>query len=90
MDDRQLRQMVREEVEKALDEEAVIDSHPKFRRLVEAKLGHRFRDSDDSWSETYAAWSDALQESGGPVLADDVRAYYVDSAVVSILHAAGR
>jgi hypothetical protein len=84
MDTEQLRRLVREEVEKALDEEAVIDSHPKFRRLVEAKLGRRFKDSDDGWSETYAAWSDALQESGGAVLADDVRIYYVGSAVASI------
>lgn len=93
MDEKTLRDLVREEVVRALDEELTIDSHPKFRRLVEAKLGRKFQGSDDHWIVTYAAWSDALSEAGSPrelAGASDVLEYYVNDAAEEIKRNASR
>lgn len=84
MDEKQLRALVREEVERTLDEEATIDSHPKFRRLVEARLGRKFASSDDSWTETYEAWSSTLAETDGHSPDQDVIDYYVSDAAKAI------
>lgn len=84
MDEEQLRDLVREEVERTLDEEAQIDSHPKFRRLVEAKLGRGFTGSEEHWGLTYQAWSSALQETNCKFPDKDVVDYYVGDAVKAI------
>jgi hypothetical protein len=84
MNEENLRALVREEVERTLDEESKIDSHPKFRRLVEAKRGRPFLDTDDWWDTTYSAWNDALQESGGVEIDQETLDYYVDRAVALI------
>jgi len=88
MDEKQLRALVREEVEAALDDEARVDSHPKFRRLVEAKLGRKFDGSDEHWDLTYNAWHDALSETafGTPGVPDESTVdYYVNETVEKIL-----
>ena len=84
MNEENLRALVREEVERTLDEEAVVDSHQKFRRLVENKRARRFDDTDQHWDHTYSAWSDALEESGGVQIDKDTLDYYVDRAIALI------
>jgi hypothetical protein len=84
MNEKTLRALVREEVEHALDEEATVDSHPKFRRLVEAKLGRRFDSSEDSWTETYQAWSATLMETDARHPDRDIVEYYVNDAAKAI------
>lgn len=81
MDEKQLRELIREEVERVLDEELVVDSHPKFRRLVEARVGRPFHDSDEGWTTTYEAWTAALQESGGTKVDKETLDYYVEAVL---------
>jgi hypothetical protein len=85
MNEKQLRALVREEVESVLTEEAQIDSHPKFRRLVEAKLGRKFANSDEHWDLTYMSWSSALQETDGRKPDKEVVDFYVNEAAKKIL-----
>jgi hypothetical protein len=76
MDEMKLRALVREEVERTLDEELKIDSHPKFRRLVEQKANRRFENEDDNWDVTYQAWTEVVQESDGKTIERETLDYY--------------
>ena len=80
----QLRTLVREEIEHALDEHFVIDSHPKFRRLVEAKLGRKFVDNDEFWTSTNRSWSEMMLETDGASADRELVEYYVNDAAVMI------
>jgi hypothetical protein len=85
MNEKQLRELVAEEIQRVLDEERQIDSHPKFRRLVEARLGTKFETSDEHWTTTYNAWSSLLQECGAVDTIDrDSLEYYVEDAAKTI------
>lgn len=84
MNEKQLRALVREEIEVVLDEESQCDSHPKFRRLVEVKRGKPFKDEDSWWDTTFGCWSEARNESLGGPIDKDTLTYYVDRAVALI------
>jgi len=81
MDEKSLRALVREEIERALNEEMIIDDHRKFRRLVEAKIGRRFTDDSDGWDTTFTSWSSAVQEAGSNKVEADILDYYVNDAM---------
>lgn len=80
MDEKQLRQMVREEVESVLNEQDVIDDHPKFRRLVAKQLKRPLAEGEFH-GETWSCWRDALTESGGQPVEGEVLSHYVNEAV---------
>jgi hypothetical protein len=83
MNEKQLRALVREEIEVVLDEESHIDSHLKFRKLVERRLG---TDLDEStYDTTFQAWSDAVQESAGQDIEGEVLEHYLNEALDKIL-----
>lgn len=82
MDIEGLRRLVREEVEGVLDEDARLDSHPKFRRLVERRLGRRL--DGDCHGETWDAWRDLQTEAAGGELDPTLVDYYVNEAVGAI------
>ena len=84
MEIKALRKMIREEVNAALDEKLVIDSHMKFRALVEAKAGRVFKDTDDNWTVTYQAWTDALTESVDGKVDQETLDYYVYVAATTL------
>ena len=84
MEIKTLRKMVREEVNAALDEKFVVDSHTKFRSLVEAKSGRKFVDTDDNWTVTYAAWSDLLSECVEGSVDQETLDYYVYVAATTL------
>jgi hypothetical protein len=85
MDVKLLRKMIKEEVESLLNERVTVDSHPKFRTLVEAKLGRSFVDTNDGWSVTYQAWNDALTESFGCEVDAETLVYYVRHAAEQLI-----
>lgn len=85
MNEKTLRALVREEVEAVLTEQTRIDSHPKFRRLVENKLGRQFQESDENWSLTFESWNAALSEAGGVDIDQETLDYYLNEAVEKIL-----
>ena len=83
MDEQSLRALVREEVEAVLTEEARIDSHLKFRRLVERRVGEPL--DELTYDITFQAWSDAVQESAGEAIDQETLDYYLNEAVEKIL-----
>jgi len=84
MDEKSLRALVREEVEAVLDEESHIDSHLKFRRLVEHRVGQPL--DEFSYDITFQAWNDALVESAGQGIDEETLEYYINEAVEKILN----
>lgn len=82
MDANKLRALVREEVERTLDEELKIDSHLKFRRLVEHRVGHEL--GEDSYDMTFQAWSDVVQESGEHDIDPEALEFYLNETAEQI------
>jgi len=82
MNEKQLRSLVVEEIHKVLDEEAHIDSHLKFRRLVERRIGEPLDES--TYDITFQAWSDAIRECVGEDIDDEVLEHYLNEAVDKI------
>lgn len=85
MDERSLRRLIREEIEAALKEDAVVDDHDKFRKLVSERLGRRLV-GDECFEETFTAWDDALTEAqvDGTLPNGKLLDHYVRVAVTSI------
>ena len=77
MDEKQLRALVREEVEQAFAVDAVVDTHPKFRRLIERRIGRKL--DEDTYDTTFRAWNEMLQECEDTGLDDDLLEEYVSS-----------
>jgi hypothetical protein len=80
MDTKQLRKMVREEIESVLDEQITLDEHPKFRRLVAERLG-RPLEQDECYHGIWRVWNEMMTECAGEEPEQDLVEYYVERAV---------
>jgi hypothetical protein len=77
-----LRELVREEVEKAIDEDDKVFDYVGFRRQVGRSLGRKLVEGEFN-AETFFAWRELLIESRGDIDSEHVE-FYVGEAINNI------